>query len=59
MLRQALKLLQHLCAHPSTLAAPPALTVEHAELQDWKSFWQTRKLWLPRPQADLGSRMID
>ena len=44
MWRQTLKLLQHLCAHPSALATPPALTAEHAELQDWKSFSQTRNL---------------
>ena len=41
------------------LAAPPALAAEHAELQDWKSLVQTRTLWLPAPQADLGDVMTD
>src|SRR5262245_14556270 len=58
-LRQVLKLLQHLCEHPSKLAAADTLVAAHAELQDWKSFSQTRTLWLPAPQADLGTRMID
>jgi ATP sulfurylase len=59
MLRQALKLLQHLCVHPAVSARSETNVPEHAELQDWKSLLQTRTLWLPVSQADLGSRMID
>jgi hypothetical protein len=59
MLRQALKLLQHLCVHPviSTLASDMVAAV-HAELQDWKSLLQTRTLWLPALQGDLAG-LID
>jgi hypothetical protein len=45
MLRQALKLVQHLCVHPARSAPGSDInTAEHVELQDWKSFWQTRTL---------------
>jgi hypothetical protein len=59
MLRQALKLLQHLCVHPDISALGSEMnTAEHAELQDWKSLVQTRTLWLPGPQGDLAG-LID
>jgi hypothetical protein len=59
MLRQALKLVQHLWVHPATSAcASDMVSAVHAELQDWKSLLQTRTLWLPALQGDLAG-LID
>jgi hypothetical protein len=55
MLRQALKLVQHLCVHPAISAVGSVkASALHAEPQDWKSLLQTRTLWLPAPQGDLA-----
>ena len=54
MLRQALKLVQHLCVHPDKSAPGSDMVVAvQAELQDWKSLLQTRTLWLPALQGDV------
>jgi hypothetical protein len=52
MLRQALKLVQHLCVHADVSAKADVTAAKHAELQDWKSLLQTRTLWLPAPQRE-------
>jgi hypothetical protein len=52
MLKQALRLIQHLCEHPSPLAAADKAIEKHAELQDWKSLLQTRMPW--SLQGDLA-----
>ena len=55
MLRQALKVVQHVCVHPviSALGLDTSAAL-HAELQDWKSLLQTRTLWLPALQGDCA-----
>jgi len=54
MLRQALKVVQHVCVHPVISALGlDTIAALHAELQDWKSLLQTRTLWLPALQGDL------
>ena len=58
MLRQTLKLLQHLSEHPASAALLDRVAAAQAELQDWKSLEQTRGLWLPKPQASLAG-LID
>jgi hypothetical protein len=56
MLKQALRLRQHLCWHAMPLAAADKAIEKHAELQDWKSLLQTRTPWLL--QGDLAG-LID
>ena len=59
MLRQALKVVQHVCVHPVISALGlDTIAALHAELQDWKSLLQTRTLWLPALQGDCAG-LID